>query len=171
MLEKHLETILAARRSAYMSELQSTRPAPLTNTIAARSATNPLPWWLQAIVLAGALLMAAGALLALLNPAMLVSPHDEINAAVHIYAGYLFSRNAALAIFLVVSMIARSRGTLNTLVLLTAFIQLLDAAVDCMEGRWVIVPGVVVFGLLFLLASARLSGHPFWRKEAWSQAR
>jgi len=112
--------------------------------------------------------MAVGALIALLNPAMLVSPHDEINAAVHIYAGYLFSRNAALAILLVASMIVRARRTINTLILLTAFIQLLDAAVDCMEGRWVIVPGVVVFALLFFLAAARLSGHPFWRKEAWS---
>jgi hypothetical protein len=101
---------------------------------------------------------------------MLVSSHDEINAAVHIYAGYLFSRNAALAVLLVVSMIVRARGILNTLVLLTAFIQLLDAAVDCMEGRWTIVPGVLIFGLLFFFASARLSGYPFWRKEAWSQA-
>jgi hypothetical protein len=109
--------------------------------------------------------MGAGALIALLNPAMLVSPHDEINAAVHVYAGYLFSRNAALAILLVASMIFRAKGTLNALILLTAFVQLLDAAVDCMEGRWVIVPGVLVFGLLFLLASARLSGHLFWRKE------
>jgi len=153
-----------------MSELQSTPPAPLTNSLAAQPATNPFPWWLQTIVLLGALLMAAGALIAVLNPAMLVSPHDEINAAVHIYAGYLFSRNAALAFLLVVSMVVRARGTLNTLILLTAFIQLLDAAVDCMEGRWVIVPGVVVFALLFFLASARLSGQPFWRKEAWSQA-
>jgi hypothetical protein len=151
-----------------MSELQSSRPVPLTNSVAEQPATNPFPWWLQAIVLLGALLMAAGALIALLNPAMLVSTHDEINAAVHIYAGYLFSRNAALAILLVVSMIVRARRTLNTLVLLTAFIQLLDAAVDCVEGRWVIVPGIVVFGLLFLFASARVAGHPFWRKEAWS---
>jgi hypothetical protein len=67
-------------------------------------------------------------------------------------------------------MLFRSKGTLNTLILLTAFIQWLDAIVDCIEGRWVIVPGVVVFGLLFLLAAARLSGHPFWRKEAWSQS-
>jgi hypothetical protein len=170
MLKKHVKTILASRWSAVMSEIQSTRSAPLTNSLAAQPATNPFPWWLQVIVLAGSLLMAAGALIALLNPAMLVSPHDEINAAVHIYAGYLFSRNVALAILLVVSMIVRARGTLNTLVLLTAFIQLLDAAVDCMEGRWVIVPGVVVFGLLFLFASARLTGHPFWRKEAWSQS-
>jgi hypothetical protein len=152
-----------------MSELQSTRPAPLVNLRAAQLATSPLPWWLQAIVLVGSFLMAAGALIALLNPAMLVSPHDEINAAVHIYAGYLFSRNAALAILLIASMLFRSKGTLNTLILLTAFIQFLDAAVDCMEGRWIIVPGVLIFGLLFFFASARLSGHPFWRKQAWSQ--
>jgi len=68
---------------------------------------------------------------------------------------------------LIASILFRSKGTLNTLILLTAFIQLLDAAVDCMEGRWIIVPGVLIFGLLFFFASARLSGHPFWRKEAW----
>jgi hypothetical protein len=122
------------------------------------------------IVLLDALLMAAGAAMAILNPAMLVSPHDEINAAVHIYAEYVFSRNAALAVLLVASRLFRSKGPLNTLILLTAFIQLLDAIVDCMEGRWVIVPGAAVLGLLFLLASARFSGHPFWQKEAWSQA-
>jgi len=79
--------------------------------------------------------------------------------------------HGALAILLIASMIFRSKGTLNTLILLTVFVQLLDAAVDCVEGRRVIVPGVVVFGLLFLLASARLSGHPFWSREAWSVGR
>jgi hypothetical protein len=80
-----------------MSELQTANPSPLKDFHSAWNATAAIPWWLQAIVLLGALLMATGALIALLNPAMLVSPHDEINAAVHIYAGYLFSRNAALA--------------------------------------------------------------------------
>jgi hypothetical protein len=130
-----------------MSELQSTRSAPLTHSIAAQPATNPFPWWLQAIVLLGALLMAAGALIALLNPSMLVSPHDEINAAVHVYAGYLFSRNAALATLLVISMIVRARGILNILVLLTASIQLLDAGVD-----W----------------HGRPMGHRAWSRCLWS---
>jgi hypothetical protein len=150
-----------------MSEMQTADQVSLANSHPVPPpATTAFPWWLQTIVLLGALLMGAGAVIALLNPAMLVSPHDEINAAVHVYAGYLFSRNAALAILLVGSMIFRAKGTLNTLILLTAFVQFLDAAVDCMEGRWVLVPGVLIFGLLFLLASARLSGHPFWRKEA-----
>src|SRR5580704_8431902 len=127
-----------------MSMVQNSEPVSLPNSRRALTETTAFPWWVQAIVLLGSALMAAGALIALLNPAMLVSPHDEINAAVHVYAGYLFSRNAALAILLVASMIFRAKGTLNTLILLTAFIQLLDAAVDCMEGRWVIVPGVAV---------------------------
>jgi hypothetical protein len=147
-----------------VSGMQTADHVSLADSHPAPPATTGFPWWLQTIVLLGALLMGAGALIALLNPAMLVSPQDEINAAVHVYAGYLFSRNAALAILLIASMIRRAKGTLNTLILLTAFVQLLDAAVDCMEGRWVIVPGVLIFGLLFLLASARLAGQRFWRK-------
>jgi hypothetical protein len=154
-----------------MSMTQNSEPVALPNSHSALPETTSFPWWVQAIVLLGSFLMAAGALIALLNPAMLVSPHDEINAAVHVYAGYLFSRNAALAILLIGSLLLRSKNVLNTLILLTAFIQLLDAVVDCLEGRWPVVPGVAVFGLLFLLAAARLSGHPFWRKEAWSQVR
>lgn len=122
------------------------------------------------MVFLGALLMITGALLALLHPALLVSPHDEINEAVHIYAGYLASRNLGLAIMLLAAMSLRAKGTLNTLMLLSAFIQLLDAGIDCVEGRWVIVPGVVLIGLLFFVGSARLSGYPFWRMEAWRQA-
>jgi hypothetical protein len=151
-----------------MSELEIANQASLANSQPVRRPSAALDWWLQTIVLLGALLMVAGALIALLNPAVLVSPRDDINAAVHIYAGYLFSRNLALAILLVASMSFRARGTLNTLILLTAFIQLLDVVVDCVEGRWAIVPGVLIFGLLFLLASRRLSGHPFWRKDAWT---
>ena len=153
-----------------MSELEIANQGSLANSQPMRRPGVALPWWLQAIVLLGALLMVAGALIALLNPAMLVSPGDEINAAVHIYAGYLFSRNAALAVLLVTSLLFRSKATLNTLILLTAFIQLLDAGVDCMEGRWAIAPAVLIFGLLFLVASRRLSGHPFWRKEGWTKS-
>jgi len=112
--------------------------------------------------------MAAGALIALLHPVLLASPHDEINGAVHIYAGYLASRNLGLAIMLLAAMSLRARGTLNALMLLTAFIQLLDAGIDCVEGRWVIVPGVVLLGLMFFLGSGWLSGYPFWRMEAWT---
>ena len=104
--------------------------------------------------------MAAGGIIALLNPAMLVSPNDSINNAVHVYAGYLASRNLCLAAMLLVLLAMRSTRALGNLVLLTAFIQLV-------EGRWPIVPGVLVLDLFFFLAAAKLSGYPFWRVEAW----
>jgi len=122
--------------------------------------------WVTAVVVLGAVLMAAGALIALVHPAMLVSPRDEINGAARIYAGYLVSRNLTIAIFLLLALGLRARGMLNTLVLLTGWIQILDAGVDGWEGRWVIVPGVLVLGGMYVIAAARLSGYPFWKAEA-----
>jgi len=75
---------------------------PITKAVPSLEAAAPIPWWLRVVVFLGALLLAAGTVLALIHPAMLVSPHDEINGAVHIYAGYLASRNMALAIMLIV---------------------------------------------------------------------
>lgn len=134
---------------------------------AATSGRTEFPAWVRAIVVLGALLMTAGALSALVHPALLVSPHDEINDAVHIYAGYLAARNLVLALMLVTAMGFRSRGTLNTLMLLAALIQVMDAAIDCVEGRWAVVPGAIVLGVLFLVAAGRLSGHPVWKTAAW----
>jgi hypothetical protein len=50
---------------------------------------------------------------------------------------------------------------------LTGFIQIADAVIDCVEGRWPIVPGVLVFGVVFLFGAAKLTGSPFWKFEAW----
>ena len=128
-------------------------------------AVSPLPWWLTSSVVAGALLMAAGGLIALLKPAMLVSPADQINGAVHVYADYLVSRNLALAVMLLVALFMPARRMLSGLMVLTAIIQLLDAGVDFIEGRWAIVPGVLVFGIVFLIGASRLSGGSVWK--AW----
>ena len=135
-------------------------PASLSNT-------PSTPLWVRAVVVLGAVLMATGAVLALVRPQMLVSPHDEINGAVRIYAGYLTSRNLTIALMLLAALALRTRNMLNSLILLTGFVQALDAVVDIAEGRWVIVPGVAVLAVLFFLAAARLSGYPFWRVEAW----
>jgi hypothetical protein len=98
---------------------------------------------------------------------MLVSPHDTINGAVHIYAGYLASRNMAMAALLIVLLYLRARHALANLMVLVAFVQVLDACMDCVEGRWMIAPGVLLFGLVFSIGAMRLSGYPFWRLEAW----
>ncbi len=126
-----------------------------------------LPGWIFASVILGALLMGAGAGIALFRPAMLVSPDAQITAAVRVYAGYLVSRNLALAVLLVATLAVRARGVLRSLMVLTAFIQVLDAVMDAIEGRWPIVPGVLIFAVVFFLGAARLSGGPFWQLSAW----
>ncbi|HEX3471788.1 MAG TPA: hypothetical protein VHT28_11450, partial [Silvibacterium sp.] len=80
----------------------------------------PIPLWVSAVVLIGALLMGTGAVLAFVHPAMLVSPHDEINAAVRVYAGYLTARNGALVIMLVVLLAIRASRALGNLMVLVA---------------------------------------------------
>jgi hypothetical protein len=135
------------------------------------SGISAIPWWLRAVVVVGALLMAAGGIIALVHPAMLVSPHDEINGAVHIYAGYLASRNLVLAMMLLATLVLEARLALGNLMVLTGFIQLVDACMDCVEGRWAVVPGVIVFGVVFFVGAARLCGYAFWKRQAWRQER
>ena len=133
--------------------------------------TQPkLPKWLLLIVVPGALLLAAGAIIALINPAMLASPGIAINGAVHVYAGYLVARNLALAVLLLVTLSMGARSSLSTLMVLTALIQFFDAAMDMVEGRWPLIPGVVVFAVVFLFGAARITGAPIWRAAAWRDA-
>ena len=61
-------------------------------------------WFPKVVAVLGALLLITGALIALFHPVMLGSPHDEINGAVHIYAGYLAARNLAMAIMLLAAL-------------------------------------------------------------------
>jgi protein-S-isoprenylcysteine O-methyltransferase Ste14 len=130
-------------------------------------ANASFPWWLSASVILGALLMAAGGVIALVRPAMLVSPDAQIDEAARVYAGYLVSRNLALAAMLLVMLGVRARGPLRSLMLLTACIQLLDAGMDSLEGRWTLVPGVLVFAIVFFIGAARISGQPFWKLATW----
>jgi hypothetical protein len=127
------------------------------------------PWWLYVIVILGSLLMASGGVIALVNPAMLVAPGAQITDAVRVYAGYLVARNLTLAVMLLVVLALRVRGALGTLMVLTAFIQLFDAVLDITEGRFPLVPGVLVFAVAFFFGASRVSGHPFWNAAAWRE--
>ena len=129
----------------------------------------PPPKWLPLIVIPGALLLGAGAVIALAKPAMLVAPGTEINSAVHVYAGYLVARNLALALLLLVTLSMGARRSLSTLMVLTAVIQVLDAAMDIVEGRWPLIPGVLVFAALFLFGATRITGSPIWKAKAWRE--
>ena len=109
-------------------------------TARAVAIVQPIPWWLRLVVILGALLTALGAVVALTHPAMLVSPHDEINNAVRIYAGYLAARNLALAFMLMALLFMGARRALGNLMVLVGFIQLLDACMDVAEARWTVAP-------------------------------
>lgn len=98
---------------------------------------------------------------------MMLSPNAAISEGVRVYAGYLVSRNLAIAIALVALLAVRARRTLSGLMFLVATIQLFDAVIDCIEGRWMIVPGIMIFGLVYLVAAIRLAGRPLWHSETW----
>jgi hypothetical protein len=126
-----------------------------------------VPVWANIIVILSAVLMGLGAVIALVKPEMLVDPHAVINPAVRVFAGYLTARNLTLALMLLVLLVVGARRALGNLVAVVGFIQVMDCIVDCAEARWTVAPGVLVLGILLLLAADRISGQPFWRREAW----
>jgi hypothetical protein len=126
-------------------------------------------WFPKVVAALGALLLLAGTLIALLHPVTLVSPHDEINGAVHIYAGYLACRNLAMAIMLLAALGLAAKRLLNNLLLLVSLVQFLDALIDVVEGRLPVAIGVMILAVLFSAASASHSGYPFWQIRAWNE--
>lgn len=133
----------------------------------ARSVTSPLPRWVTAIVILGALLTAAGGIIALAHPETLLGPGDHMNQAAHVYAGYLVSRNLALAVVLLAVLALRARSALVGLMVYTALAQLIDAIVDAATGRAALLPVVLVFAAAFLVGAARLSGQAWWKADGW----
>ena len=133
----------------------------------APSGIPAIPFWIQACVIAGVLLFTIGGVLAIVNPGMMLAPREPITQGVLIYARYLVSRNLAIALFLLIALLLKSRTQLGLLLLLAGCIQLFDAVLDLKDGRWMLVPGVSVLAFLFLFTAARVSGIPFWKAAAW----
>jgi hypothetical protein len=126
-----------------------------------------VPVWANGLVILCAVLTAMGGVIAMVKPEMLVGPHAEISEAVRIYAGYLTARNLTLAVMLAVLLMIGARRALGNLVAVVGLIQIADFVVDCAEARWPVAAGVLVLGILLLVAAARISGAGFWRRAAW----
>ena len=128
----------------------------------ASSGPRPVPRWLIALVIVGALLTAAGAAMALFPSA------DHLNAAGQHYADYFVTRNFALSLFLLVTLARRAWRILPGLMTLTALIQSLDAVTALATGQFGLVPIDLAFAVLFLIGAARLWRHAIWpaRKQA-----
>ncbi len=120
-------------------------------------------WWLISIVTLGALLTAAGGLLAI-HPA-----GEHLSAAGQNYANYFLTRNLAMAVLLLIMLTLRARRVLIGLMILTAFIQALDAVTAAVTARLGLVPIDLAFTAAFLIGAAHLSDRPLWRTTAWRE--
>jgi hypothetical protein len=117
---------------------------------------NPpkIPWWVATIVILGVLLTATGGILALVRPETLAG--EPMNQAAYVYAGYLVSRDLALAAMLLATLVLRSYRVLAGLMLLTALTQVIDAVVDATTGRASLLPAILVFAVAYFIGAARI---------------
>ncbi len=146
--------------------MQTSRAPRTTSSLKTNDGLN-LPVWLNILIAFGTLLMVMGGIIAWVKPGMLLPPNSLITDGVRVYAGYLVSRNLCIALLLLAMWRLRARGAFGTLLLLNGFVQLFDALIDLGEGRWMLVPGVLVLSLIFFLGAGRVSGFAFWRREAY----
>lgn len=125
------------------------------------------PSWVVAVVLAVSAVTITGAAVALLHPALLVGRDADIDPAAKVYAGYLISRNVALAVALLTLLVLRCHQMLAGALVFTALVQVLDAAIDAATGRVVLLPILAVLSAALLAAATRLSRQPLWHPDAW----
>lgn len=133
-----------------------------------KTAVARIPLWVAIVVILGALLTLTGALVAKLDPTLLTNGGRTTEAG-QVYADYMFARNLALALMLLVLLAVRARRMLAGFMVLIALIQLIDIGDDLARGAIVLVPGLLVFAILFLLGAWRLFGRPLWQLSVWRE--
>jgi len=126
------------------------------------------PLWVSVVVILGALLILAGAVISKVDPTLLTNGSPMTEAA-RVYADYLFARNLALAVMLFFLLAIRARRMLAGFMVLVAFIQLVDSVDDLARGAWLLIPGLLVFAIVFLLGAWRLFGQAVWHLDAWRE--
>jgi Protein of unknown function (DUF998) len=144
--------------TARVSTPPLSEPALPTTDARPPPAAQPWPWWLTAIIILGAGLIATGAVMAIF------ATGEHLNTAGHNYADYFITRNLALAVMLLVMLALRARHVLAALMTLTALIQVLDAITATATSRFGLVPIDLIFAAAFLFGAVRLSGLQPWRR-------
>jgi hypothetical protein len=150
-----------------MTKPDDLKPVSQSGNRSAGANVTRLPWWATAIVIVCATLMALGAAIALLSPAMLIGPHANISPANTVYADYLASRNLAIAIMLLCMLAISARRGLASVLLLAALVQIIDAGFDCFEGRWTIAPAVLLLSLMLSAAANTVSRRRLYNASFW----
>jgi hypothetical protein len=124
------------------------------------------PLWVSIVVILGALLTLTGAVISKLDPTLLTNGSPMTEAA-RVYADYLFARNLALAVMVFLFLAIRARLMLAGFMVLVALIQLIDVGDDLARGDWLLIPGLLVFAIVFLLGARRLLGQAVWHIDTW----
>lgn len=129
-----------------------------------------VPLWVAIVVILGALLTATGAVISKVDPTLLTNGSPMTDAA-RVYADYMFARNLSLALMLLLLLALRARRMLAGFMVLIALIQVVDVINDLARGDYVLVPGLLVFAIVFLFGAWRLFGQAIWHVDAWREAR
>jgi hypothetical protein len=124
--------------------------------------------WIAILVVLGALLTATGAIISKIDPTLFTNGSPMTDAA-RVYADYMFARNLPLAIMLLFLLAVKARRMLAGFMVLTAFIQLVDVINDLARGEFLLVPGLLVFAIVFLIGAWQLFGQAIWNVEAWRE--
>jgi hypothetical protein len=127
-----------------------------------------IPLWVSIVVILGALLTATGAVISKVDPTLLTNGSHMTDAA-RVYADYLFARNLSLAVMLLLLLALRARRMLAGFMVLIALIQLVDVIDDLARGAFLLVPGLLVFAVVFLVGASRLFGQAVWHVDAWRE--
>lgn len=124
--------------------------------------------WVSIVVILGAVLTIVGAVISKVDPALLTNGSSVTDAA-RVYADYTFSRNLSLAILLIFLLVTSSRRMLAGFMVLTALIQIIDVFNDLSRGDFLLVPGLLVFAIVFLFGASSLFKQALWRVDAWHE--
>jgi len=127
-----------------------------------------IPLWVSIVVILGAVLTATGAVISKVDPTILTNGGSMTGAA-RVYADYMFARNLPLAVLLLLLLASRARWMLAGFMVLTALIQFVDIIDDLARGAFLLVPGLLVFAIVFLVGASRLFGQAVWHVDAWRE--
>lgn len=127
------------------------------------------PLWVSIVVILGALLTITGAVISKVDPTLLTNG-SAVTETARVYADYMFARNLALAVMVLLLLALRARRMLAGFMVLIALIQLIDVGDDLARGALLLVPGLLVFAIVFLLGAWRLFGSAIWHVDTWRES-
>ena len=149
-----------------MKHLTQSNDSIQAKDIRTPSSVRRIPWWVAIVVIIGALLTVTGAVISKVSPTLLTDG-SPMTAALQVYANYVFARNLPLAVMLLLLLAMRARQMLAGFMVLVALIQIVDVLNDLARGVFLLVPGLLVFAIVFLLGAWQLFGQAIWHRNAW----